>query len=41
MFSASKSIIKALEENKSKEFSIDALWLLHTGMLNRFTMAFC
>ena len=30
-----------MEEIKSREFSADVVWLLHTDMLCRFTMASC
>lgn len=38
---ATKSSITEFEEIKSREFSADVVWLLHTGILCWFTMASC
>lgn len=35
---ATKSSIRELEKNKSREPSVHAAWLLDTGMLCKFTM---
>ena len=40
LLSATKSSVGELEEIKSREFSTDAVWFLHTCMLCRFTMAY-
>ena len=38
---ATRSSIKEVEKNKSKKFSADAVRLLHTSVLCKFTMASC